>query len=159
MILIRRAQKLEDYQAMIPHFVVESEAQREELVKELAEFMQTKPQDLFVIQAWKDEVLVGFIVAQNTSPDVVFIVQAWSKAQTFNVIDELYARTINWANANGRTKIDAITKRDVDTLYRRFGFVETGVVVRYEIKPKLTSALVSKIKELMHGKPVQDPEE
>lgn len=155
MITIGVTRNPEKIKEMIPHFIVENENERVQLVNQLAKMLVEESKDLLVVEARVDGELDAFIVAEVMDQDRVYIVQAWSDSERFSTITELFLRVVLWANALGRSIIEARSKRNAEVLYRRFGFEETAVVFQHKISPDLSQVLVRSAKEVLNGQLVQ----
>jgi hypothetical protein len=137
---------------MTRHFVVDSEHDRALLDQQIEHAMIHQPESVLVIQATRDNTLVGFLIAQNTGP-FVWLAQAWSRpGNEYQVADEMWSRLLVWSAALGKSEIRAETKRSINPLYERFGFVEFSRTITRKID---TSILDHIARSMIHGKPVQ----
>lgn len=156
MIRITRLQSVQGLEEMYPHFVFTDIVQRQQLIRQLTETMLQTPESLLVLQAISDVAdpgLVGFVVANNVpGASYVWVAQAWSQpGNDFEVADAMWARVRVWACALGKSSVRAQTGREIDVIYRRFGFEELCKIVEHKLDPALLGLMVEGIQEVANG--------
>jgi hypothetical protein len=135
---IFRARNPEVLSYIKPHFVVDSEAERERLAAWLAQQLIDSPTTTFILVGFEDQtdVLAGFIVA-ITEPSVewAFVLQAWTDPKLTSsgpYTIKAFSQIALWAEEQGRTELRMQTKRD-DAFARKWGFKEHSVIMTFNI--------------------------
>lgn len=132
MINIDRARIPETILEMAEHLTVHNPDTREAYIQDYLELWRRRPDDLFVLEARTDELVAFLIVTAERT--CVNLSQAWAKPGIpWAVMAAMFQRVVLWAASIDRFEIRAETKRDVDALFRRFGFEEHSVNIRYQI--------------------------
>lgn len=153
MIYIDRVETEHSIVEMVPHLSLENDYEKQLFAEQFINAIRTNRSSVFCVQARnEDDELIGFIIAQSSDLPFVSIHQAWSKpGNPWLVIDHLYKRTILWALSLGFEEIRAETKRSLEPLFRRFGFEEHSVVVKYKINPNLMDQVILSMREKPNG--------
>lgn len=113
--------------------------------------LRDEPEKILILVARQGEEMVGFVIA-NTMPDCVFIAQMWSKpGNAFQVLDEMFLRVMIWAVGLGKISIRAESRRNVEVLHRRVGFIERSVIVEKHISEQVIEQLMLRAREVIHG--------
>lgn len=143
MIKIIRTRDPKAVQYMIPHFSMDTDEEREIAGSQLANMMHAHPESVNVLQAWKGEDIVSFIVGNVADNPYVWIAQGWSKEGNPSMVaTEMFTRIMLWAMALGKLSIRAETSRNLEVMYRRFGFEPVATIVERHITPEEISTVL-----------------
>ena len=154
---ISRVQNIEGIDLLAEHLLVEDGVSRESTVELLKQLMQFDPESCCILAAHEEGQIKAFIIsAAEPKKSHVFLYQAWAdESVPRQVRDKMFIRTCLWADAIGRTEIRTETKRNEESIQRRWGFEHFSTIMSFQIPDDMSFPF---LKENSNG-PVEQPKQ